>query len=367
MKLAIIGAATGQKALCQKANEMGIETIGFAWEEGAVCKDLFSKFYPISIYEMDKIAEICQQEKIDGIVSNTSEKTIDVVSYVADALKLHGGPYEVIQNIKNKPYTREQTNKVQGITPIDFYLYDKAEPEPKFLPCIVKPCTAGAKRGVSFVETKEQFDEAIAYAQRESKNGILIEAFADGAELSVESISFEGKHQVLQITDKENTGAPHFVEISHHQPSQMPQNIQDRIRNVVPSLLKAVGFMDGPTHTELKIGSNGEIFLIEINPRGGGDEISNTLVELSCDRDYVKAMIEVALGTFEFKEVHNTGYAGIYFLCKQTEYLAPFFESAEGKPWLLRKQLSNTILNEAIGNRSRNGYLIYKANKKITP
>ncbi|MDO5765704.1 MAG: hypothetical protein Q4P84_08405 [Elusimicrobiales bacterium] len=40
-KLAIIGAAPGQKALCEKAKEMGLYTIGFAWEKNAVCKDLF--------------------------------------------------------------------------------------------------------------------------------------------------------------------------------------------------------------------------------------------------------------------------------------------------------------------------------------
>ena len=63
MKLAIIGAVLGQEMLCHKARKMQIETIGFAWEKGATCKHLFDKFYPISIYDTDKIIDICKKER----------------------------------------------------------------------------------------------------------------------------------------------------------------------------------------------------------------------------------------------------------------------------------------------------------------
>ena len=39
-KLAIIGASYLQQPLVEKAREMGLYTICFAWEDGAVCKDL---------------------------------------------------------------------------------------------------------------------------------------------------------------------------------------------------------------------------------------------------------------------------------------------------------------------------------------
>ena len=59
-KLAIIGASYLQMPIVKKAKEMGIETICFAWEEGAICKDVADQFYPISI--IDK--EISQRSKI---------------------------------------------------------------------------------------------------------------------------------------------------------------------------------------------------------------------------------------------------------------------------------------------------------------
>ena len=48
-KIAILGASYLQVPLISKAIEMGIETHVFAWEEGAVGKDLADFFYPISL------------------------------------------------------------------------------------------------------------------------------------------------------------------------------------------------------------------------------------------------------------------------------------------------------------------------------
>ena len=94
MKLAIIGASTGQYPLCLKAREMGLETFCFAWEKGAVCKTVVDHFYPISIFEKDQIVEICKREKIEGVISNASDLTAEVSAYVADKLNLNGTPYK---------------------------------------------------------------------------------------------------------------------------------------------------------------------------------------------------------------------------------------------------------------------------------
>ena len=59
-KLAIIGASYLQLPLVKKAKEMGLEVHCFAWEEGAVCKEMADYFYPISIVEKEEILKICQ-------------------------------------------------------------------------------------------------------------------------------------------------------------------------------------------------------------------------------------------------------------------------------------------------------------------
>ena len=43
----------------------------------------------------------------------------------------------------------------------------------------------------------------------------------NGPEVSVETLTVDGECHIIQITDKITTGAPHFVEMGHTQPSQL--------------------------------------------------------------------------------------------------------------------------------------------------
>jgi hypothetical protein len=60
-----------------------------------------------------------------------------------------------------------------------------------------------------------------------------VEEFVDGREFSVEALSHNGKHYILQITDKVTSGAPHFIEMQHHQPAAISQEVANQIRAIV--------------------------------------------------------------------------------------------------------------------------------------
>ena len=53
---------------------------------------------------------------------------------------------------------------------------------------------------------------------------------------------------------------------------------------------------DSASHTELKISKDGDIKLIEIGGRMGGDYIGSDLVRISTGVDFVRAVIQVAVG-----------------------------------------------------------------------
>jgi carbamoylphosphate synthase large subunit len=362
-KIAIIGASTGQYPLVQKAKDLGIETFVFAWEKGNVCKDIADHYYPISIFEKDEIAEICNDQNIEGVISNASDTTAVIVSYIAEKLGLNATSYKNILSLRDKYHVRNITKDILGLSQPRYIKYQGVNPN--IYPCVVKPTEGGAKKGVSCAFNAKDFKEAILYATEEN-NHIIIEEFINGQELSVESISFHGRHFILQITEKESSSAPHFVELAHHLPASLPQGIEAKIRDIIPQILNAVGFTDGACHTEIKYDDN-NIYLIEINPRGGGDEISNRLVSLSSGTDYLRCMIDVALNCFNEQIIkHEGNYSGIYFLCKQTSALMPLFKDADNQSWLVEKQIYSNILEESHSNYERNGYLIYKSDHKIT-
>ena len=364
-RIAIIGASTGQLPLCEKAKSLNLETYCFAYDKDAVCKDIVDHFYPISIFEMDKIVEKCKEIGVDGVVSNASDATAEVVAYVAEKLALLGPSYKSLVQLRDKYYVRNLSSKIEGFISPTYYKYEGVDKG--IYPCVVKPCRGGAKKGVSFVADASQFMEAIHYAQNGGYKDIVVEEYIEGKEISVETISYRGKHYVIQITDKDSSAAPHFVELGHHQPADLSDVIRKKINYVIPQLLTELGFDNGASHIEIKC--NGDnLYLIEANLRGGGDNISNKLVYMSSGIDYVRCMIEVALDRFVYPvQSRKSQYAGIYYLCKQTDYLLPFFLESRGKNWVVEEEIYSMELKESYSNYERNGYLMYLSDHKIIP
>lgn len=365
MKLAVIGASLGQLPLCLKAKEMGLEVHCFAWPEGAVCKDVVDYFHPISIVEKDKVVSLCRELQIDGVVSNASELTSEVVAYVSENLGLNGVPYRTLDQLHNKFLVRQLSEKIEGLSTPKYYKYQGIDKG--IYPCVIKPCVGSAKAGVSFASNKEQFEEAIEYAKKSTAGDIIVEEYIEGNELSIESLSYKDHHQVIQITDKENSSAPHFVELGHHQPAAISEMLRNKIEVTIPLLLHTIGYTNGASHIEMKYkGEN--LYLIEANLRGGGGGISDKLVQLSSGIDYLRCMIEVALGVYKSPvRVSSPSYAGIYYLCKQTERYLSFFENAQSNEWFVEGKIKNKTLTESHSNYERDGYVIYKSSRKIIP
>lgn len=87
----------------------------------------------------------------------------------------------------------------------------------------MKPSRNSGSRGIAKVSRnmdKGDFIRAYDEALSESRDhSVLIEQFIEGPEFSIEMIVWRGDIHVLTVTDKKTTGAPHFVELGHNQPS----------------------------------------------------------------------------------------------------------------------------------------------------
>ena len=366
-KLAIIGASYLQLPLVKKAKEMGIETVCFAWEEGAVCKDICDRFYPISIIEKEAILKVCQEEKIDGITTIASDTAVVTVNFVASRMGLRSNPDEYSEVTTNK-YKMRQCFMDNGVPSPKFTLVDDADHYQitgfRF-PLIVKPTDRSGSRGVEKVLDPVQLEEAILRARKESfEHKAIIEEFVTGREISVESISNEGKHAILQITDKVTTGAPFFVELEHHQPSSLPEDIKSRVREIVLHALDALHIKYGASHSELKITEDGDIRVIEIGARMGGDFIGSNLVQLSTGYDFLRGVIEVALGDFHEPQISEHSYSGVYFLSEETKQLKSIIENWKDYPEIVEAEITDNELRHIECSGDRSGYLIYKTNDK---
>lgn len=373
-KIAIIGAGYLQEPLVKKAREMGLYSICFAWKEGATCSDICDKFYPVSIVEKDEILKICIDEKIDGICTIASDVAAPTVAYIANKMGLVGNNYDAAVRANNKYLMRNAFMKA-GVPCPKYNMVDadyiNDEQCIKVLgtltyPLIVKPSDRSGSLGVTKVVSKEELFPSIDLALDKSfTKEAMVEEFIEGREISVEFISYKGIHYPLQITDKVTTEAPHFVELEHHQPSSLSSEMFKKIYSITKTALNALGLTDGASHAEYKITSEGRIAIMEIGGRMGGDFIGSDLVRLSTGYDFVKGVIDVALGIFKKPIFSERKYSGVFFLCEESKHILPILLNWKETPDYVAGEITDNELRKVEKSADRSGYVIYQSNRKI--
>lgn len=304
-KLMVLAAGLLQIPVIKKAHEMGVYVIAVDDDPNAPGMALADKaIVPGGLMNEEKLVAIAKEEQIDGVIHPCSEVAMNVMGRINDELHLSGISKEMAIRATNKHLMREAFEKYGAPSPKS--ILTKNEENAWQIYCeqfttnaILKPSRNSGSRGIAKIEkgiTKNAFIELYRRALNESRdNSVLIEQFIEGPEFSVEVIVWQGEPHVLAITDKKTTEAPYFVELGHNQPSVFPEEIQLKLKDGAIAGIKALGLSNCAAHCELKV-QDGEVYLMEIGARMGGDFISTELTHLSTGIDMVAATINVVLG-----------------------------------------------------------------------
>lgn len=297
--IAIIGASYLQLPLIEKAKEMGYTTHVFAWAANDVGEKAADFFYPISVIEKDNILNKCKEIGICGICSIASDVAVITVNYVAEKLGLPGNSIASTGKCTNKHLMREAFEANGDPSPKSILVDENTNIGELKLsyPVIVKPTDRSGSRGIYKLESSEELKEAVDSAMSEGfEKKALIEEYATGQEYSVEHISFNGKHSFLALTHKYTTGAPRFIETGHLEPAPVSNETVEQVKKVVSHALDTLEIKNGASHSEIKIAEDGSIKIIEIGARMGGDCIGSYLVRYSTGYDFVRMVVQVAVG-----------------------------------------------------------------------
>lgn len=299
-RVVIIGANSFQNPLILKAKELGYETHVFAWKDGSIGERTADFFYPISIVEKDEILEKCKEIKPDAVLTIASDLATLTVNYIADKLGLQGNSLECTEISTNK-YKMRQAFESHGIPVPQFEIVDEnidlSILDRMNYPLIVKPTDRSGSRAINKILKKEELSTAIKSAVENSfEKKAIVEEFIEGDEFSAESISYKGEHTFITITRKQTTGYPHFIETGHVEPAGLTDEEFEKVKSAILPALDALKITNGASHAEFKITPEGQVRIIEIGARMGGDCIGSDLVQISTGYDYLKMVLDVALG-----------------------------------------------------------------------
>ncbi len=155
-------------------------------------------------------------------------------------------------------------------------------------PCVLKPLSLSASRGVIRANTTEQFVVAFrriaALLARDdvavtgdAARYLLAEEYVPGLEVALEGLLIGGTLHVLALFDKPDPlEGPFFEETIYVTPSRLPERVQRAIRATTAAACTALGLTEGPVHAELRVNDDGP-WVLEVAARSIGGLCSRTL------------------------------------------------------------------------------------------
>lgn len=243
--------------MIEKAHEMGLYVGVVDLNKDAPAINYADEYFCASIKNYNEVIKIAEIFRPNGIMSGACDTSVVTVAQLCNVLGLPGHSIEAAINSTDKlkmlqAFSENNVNhpKFQVISREEI---NTAEISVGF-PAVSKPVDSSGSRGISFIENEKTVIAALLNSADSSQSGnVLVEEYMEGPEVSVEMLVIDGTPYVLQITDKTTTGAPHFIEIGHCQPSTLDKNIQEEIRAIAKQAVLAVGLVNSVAHVELPV------------------------------------------------------------------------------------------------------------------
>lgn len=171
-------------------------------------------------------------------------------------------------------------------------------------PAVVKPTALSGSRGVFLWRGPGDRAPWLALVDAYDYEGpFLVEEYLSGPEYSIETLSHDGVHQVIGITQKQLGPPPLFVELGHVHPAPLPAAQRSAIEELTTEFLTLCGYRFGPAHTEVIVTPGGPR-LVESQARLGGDRIPR-LIELTTGLDVERAIFAGLAGNVASAAPHT--------------------------------------------------------------
>jgi biotin carboxylase len=234
----------------------------------------------------EAIAAVAAERPLDAVVA-VDDQGVRVAALAAERLGLSGNPLEAAAATRDKAAMRRALAagvpqpEHRAVGPSDDPAAVAAEVG---LPCVVKPLSLSASRGVIRADDPRAAAAAaarvraiLAEAGEDPEGALLIERYVPGAEVAVEGLLRAGALEPLAVFDKPDAlEGPYFEETIFTTPSRLPGGIVAAMTRTTADACAALGLREGPVHAELRV-SKGRVWMLELAARSIGGLCSRSL------------------------------------------------------------------------------------------
>ncbi|MDS1272587.1 ATP-grasp domain-containing protein [Lipingzhangella sp. LS1_29] len=230
----------------------------------------------------------------DGVIA-FSEPHVMAGALVADEFGLPGPSLRAAVFSRNKGLQRARFSAA-GIDQPEYLVTNSVSDATEWvatrMPVVLKPLSSAGSNGVELVADAKEYQEA---AVRRNSNGrMLVERAMGGPEYSWEALVLGGEVWASNLTAKETTGPPNFIEVAHRVPADVDGATRTLVTDLGTAVLNAIGMRTGLIHLEFRLTPGGPA-VIEVAVRTPGDCLMD-LLGLAYGLDWFELVIRAAMG-----------------------------------------------------------------------
>jgi len=255
----------------------------------------------VSTEDESGIERLAGAERIDGLIAPGIDWPVAIAARVAERLSLpHPISPETATLSTSKLRQRERFAEAGVPQPAYEICSGPAEAAKAAqrigFPCVIKAPDRQGQRGLTLVGSADEMEEAVRIALDASRSAtLLVEEHVPGREITVNAFSSAGHFNPLTVTDRLTAPLPAFgVALTHVWPSELEPAQIGAVVEAASAAARAVGIENGPSYTQVLVGTDGPR-VGELAARlGGGHDAELCRVALGVDLN--GAALSAALG-----------------------------------------------------------------------
>ena len=326
-RILILGGSRFQVPLIRLAKQRGLRVVTCDYLPANPGHKLADEYHNVSTTDLDAALALARRIGIDAVASFASDPAMPAVAHVADALGLPGPRPEAIVKLTKKDIFRRLMSGIGLRTPAFRVLAANDTEAAADLAArlaggasrhVVKPVDSTGSRGVTVLEPGGSDAAAgLARAFEHSRAGhCIVEEYIDGGQIEGDGFLQGGRLVYRYMGDQAfYTKTLNRVPILTRWPTRFGETVFRDLDGQVEAVARASGYLDGPVNIEARVTAAGDVYLIEIGPRNGGNYIPIIQQHLT-GFDFVSRVLDGALGVASTAAAtaDRRGFGAVYVL-----------------------------------------------------
>ncbi len=318
-KIMLLGGLRYLLPVIEAAHQQGYYVITADYLPNNIAHKYSDEYVNVSIVDKEAVLKVAQEKQIDGIISFAVDPGVVSAAYVQEQMHLpQMGPYASVVILQNKDLFREFLTEHSFNVPIakGYASKEDALADKGWLtsfPMIVKPTDSAGSKGVTRIDSIDEYEAALDEAFDKSISGhIIVEEFIEKAGCSSDTDSFllDGELKFVSFNAQrfdENAVNP-YTPAAYSWPSTFTKEQESYLTSELQRLLNLLNMRTSVFNIETRIGTNGKPYIMECTPRGGGNRLSEML-RYATGVDMITAQVRAAVGD-SVEEIEQKPYNG---------------------------------------------------------